>query len=92
MRSEDRHGAFAYLWSLNVASAALSCLCFAVTNRYLARQGSLVAAGVTGAVCGSVCCAMISLALLEISLPLAQFLAVFVPALCAVLLASVPRA
>ncbi len=84
----DAASAFAYLWSLSLMSSVLSGICFAVTNRYLSKHASGWVAMAVGVFCGVVSSAMIALALVGVSLPLAQFLAVFVPALLAVLLAS----
>lgn len=84
----DPAGSVPYLWTVSLASAVLSGLCFAATNRYLSSRSRVVPAILTGALCGALSSAMIGLALVGVSLSLAQFLAVFGPGILAVLLTS----
>jgi hypothetical protein len=84
----DPAGSLSYLWTVGLASAVLSGVCFAATNRYLSSRSRVMPALTVGALCGALSSAMIALALVGVSVSLAQFLAVFGPGILAVLLTS----
>lgn len=86
--SGDPSGSMRYLVSLSLVSTAVSAVCFAAIHRYLARGGNVGYGMFVGMLCGALSCVMIGMALVGMTLPLAQFLALFAPGLLAVLLAS----
>jgi hypothetical protein len=76
------------LWTLCMASALLSTIGFAATSAYLSKRVKPVVGAQVGLLCGLLCSAMVGLGLKNIQFSLVIYLALLVPTLAAVLLAS----
>lgn len=76
------------LWLLSMFSALLSTAGLVATATYLSRRISMLSGAQVGLLCGVVCAAMLGLAVGGMQYSLVLYLAILVPTLVAVLMAT----